>query len=220
MKNRFDEITLNAVGDDNFPLEFGSKGQRVSQLHKALDKLGAKIGYGERLSRKFKDDTKSALTSLGYPVSLIRTRFDEIISKGAEMSLQETAESGSGTSTVIDQSQLDDLYKKYVNRVGINKAMPKSEWIKRQEKLTKWKEIGKGIFQVGTDWLKANQLGQIDDPGKSIMDDSKKDNKIAGMPAPVVYIGGAIAAGLIIWGIVSIAKRKPQQVIVQPPIAP
>lgn len=189
-----------ATGNDSFPLAFGSKGTRVKQLQQSLVLLGASIPAGA--TGNFGSQTKSALKSLGYSTTVGESDFKAIVSK-ATAKAAGMLDTGTGTTT-ISEADLKALWQKYRNAGG---KLAYEDWLKREQRRTKWKDFGKGLFQVGLEWFRQKQTGYPDE-GVEPIDLSRDTDKIWGMPKAVVYIGGTVLAGLAIWGIVSLATRR------------
>lgn len=162
-------------------------------------------------------NTKQALvnaTGISYPPSL-----DDYNAVLAGNSSSESSESSAPLTT----AQLKVLWAKSKDRFGgLNKksgltdAENFDKWLKRQAQVAGLKDFGKGLFQVGTDWLKNKQSGVTNDAG-SPDDDAPlpTDDKILGMPKPVFYIGLTVVGGLLIWAIVALAKGGSKTVVVQ-----
>lgn len=211
-----DDIHTNLVigSKDPVKVKTGSEGN-VGDLQRALNKLGG--------SPKLTDDgvfgtnTQKSLKSLGYSYPVTSAVFYKILNDAEK-------KSPSSDSFQLTEAQMRDLWKKSKDRFGgLNKKKGLSDdenfkrWMKRQSTIAGLKNFGKGLFQVGTDWLAQKQAGQTNDEG--IPDEDApvptRMGEIWGMPAPVVYIGGAVLTGLLIWGIVALAKGGQKTVIVQ-----
>lgn len=198
-----------AVGNDdiNTNLVIGSKDGgdgNVTDLQKALNRLGGKPTL--TTDGKFGSNTKTSLKSLGYSYPVTSSVFYKVLNDANK------GDASNATATVSD-ADMKALWAKDKTKYGKLSSEPDyDKWLKRQKTLAGIKDFGKGAFTVALDFLKQKQLGSPTDYSPNEPTDT---SRIWGMPAPVVYIGGAVVGGLLIWGAVALVTRKPKQMVVQ-----
>lgn len=202
-KDRFDIVSKNqfsnATGNDAFPLGVGSKGTNVADLQTALNKLGANLSTDGILGNL----TKGAVTSKGYSFPVSNDTFLQI--------QKDAYGTSTGGMSTMSETQLKALYNQ-------QKASGKTKddyatWLKKEMRLSKLKQIGQGLFQFSTEWLKAKQMGSQNPTGDNPPDQQTPTRE--GVPSIVWAIGGGVALILLIIGVRAIVKnravRMPQQ---------
>ena len=209
-------FNYNASGNDNIStgLVIGSKDPlggndgNVGDLQRALNKLGGKPKL--TVDGKFGTDTKSSVKSLNYSYPVNSTTFYKILS--------DANKDDASSIATMSEADMKKLWEKDKAKFGkLGKEPNFDKWIKRQKTLAGIKDFGKGLFTVAGDWLKQKSAGSP--TGDDYQAPEPEDtSRIWGMPAPIVYVGSAIAVGLLIWGGIALATRKPKQVISQRPI--
>lgn len=193
---------LNAVGNDEFSLGYGSKGGRVEQLKQALNVLGATIDETD-----FGDQTRNALKRLGYqPLVLDEKKFNEIILRAYQY--------GGKKTMTLTEPQMRALYEKEVSLARRDKVTFEV-WLKRHGIKRKIGQGGKAVFDVLFGWLQLRASGG-NLPSEQPVDTnngffSRADDK---MPIGYYVIGG-ILLGFGIWGVSALIKRN-QKIIYIP----
>lgn len=191
---------------DPFP-KIGSEGN-IGDLQRALNKLGATPPLID--DGIFGDKTKDAIKDLGYSYNIFTGLSSDTFYK-----ILSDANKGDADNATVSESEMKALWAKDKAKYGKLSSEPDyDKWVKRQKTLTGIKDFGKGLFTVAVDWFKQKQAGSP--TGEEYTPSGPADtSRIWGVPAPVVYIGGALAGGLVIWGIIALATKKPQQVVVR-----
>lgn len=199
------------VGEKDPVTGKGSEGN-IGDLQRALNKLGAKPALTD--DGIFGSKTKDAIKALGYSYSLTSglssSEFYKIL-----------GDANKGDAAAAEELSLTDMKKIWEKDKGkygkLSSSPDFDKWLKRQKTLAGIKDFGKGFFQVGLTWLQNRQGGvPTPDSDEDLSKEASKGRKeIWGMPAGVVYAGGAVLGIGLIIGIVALATRKPQQVVVQ-----
>jgi hypothetical protein len=192
---------------DPYPQK-GSEGN-IGDLQRALIKLGATDVTDDGI---FGNKTKNAIAKLNYKYSssgLSSSEFYKILNDANK------GDTSAVPDAIVSEADMKALWAKDKAKYGKLSSQPDyDKWLKRQKTLAGIKDFGKGFFTVALDFLKQKQLGSP--TGEDYTPHEPEDtSRIWGMPAPVVYIGGVVVGGLLIWGAVALATRKPKQVVVQ-----
>lgn len=235
----------NAVGNDAFPLVYGSAGSRVVQLQQALRVLGETVD-----ETNFGDQTRTALQHLGYGVGVYdQNKLNEIVLRAYNVSKKQitltepqmralyekevplSSRPKTATQLMLDWAKSTDKFGKLGKNPNYDKWKKKhdtgisfEDWLKRQKIKTNVLSGGQKAFDVLFGWLqmKARGVGSTTGaPSEQPVDTStggwfsRTDD--GSIPVGYKVAGGVLIAGLAIWGISAIAKRKEKIVYVQAP---
>ena len=192
----------NAVGNDdiNTGLYVGSKDPmggndgNVGDLQRALNKLGASL----TVDGKFGSKTKDAVIKFGYTYPVISTVFYKVLADAEKKII---------TKKLPSKGDIKGWIEYFSNRREISEV----EGI-----CGKQPNVLLASATVKDAWAQcANNYALSKIPPGAGGAGAKRDGEIWGMPAAVVYVGGTVVGGLLLWGIIALATRKPQQIVVQ-----
>lgn len=206
--NVVSESFSNSYGNDEFAIGMGSKGARVEQLKKALTVLGEDVD-----EKDFGAKTRNALIRLNYPPSIIdANKFNEIILRAYKVGKKEIT---------LTEPQLRALYEKEVS-VSRRDTLTFDKWLARQNIKHKIGEGGKKVFDVLFGWLQMRARGvgstggvPAEQPIPTGTNWFSKTSNDSTIPNGVYLVGGIVGAGLLIWGIVAVARKTAKVVYVQ-----
>jgi hypothetical protein len=147
-------------GNDNFPLKFGSKGQRVVQLQEKLEKiLGAdRLKELTPIDGIWGSGTEKALKLAGLPTIIYKDSFDKIISGGSIASGMQSAIKMLTPSFMSGITQIKDiitLVPTFVvdgmgNRIPVKKNVILGAEIMVSNGMTKFKGIEGSVGSAPT----------------------------------------------------------------------
>lgn len=196
-KDRFDSVSNNMFSNaTGFPLyRSNTRKEEAVQLQNALN-----ANYNESLvpDGKLGSKTEEAVKRAGFSVPVDEDEFNAILA----------GKKPSGISTMTE-TQLKALYNQ-------QKASGKTKddyatWLRKEQRLAKLKQIGTGLFQFSTEWLKAKQMGSQNPIGENQPDQQEKT--FTGVPTIVWVIGGAVLLVIGIAVVGSIAKNRGARVL-------